>query len=428
MRYGCVIYCYLRLISDVIFASFEEERLLNNLKMRHIYIIISLGFLSASLSFIWGQISPIVALITNYSPSAVTQVVSFIFILSGIAQTIIGRLFDARKGNQAILISFIFYFTGCVLLSIQADNDVYTILGAAFAFVGLGGLYTTHIRLTRLATGEENLDKVGHYDYIAHNVGFSFASIIAYFFLKKYLGHLIILDLLTTFVATSGYLYYYNYLISNQKDDEINNKFSSADRRKSKISYRKIWKKILGMGMLGSVLTFHIVLLPSIYHSSNLDIVSYQALTFFVNAVIVVVFGTYLGTKLGVFSMYQRFLTGVLMLGIGFFGVYFVKDYYSLIFVTSIWTVGEILCAGPYSYYFFEGFSEDTKGQAAGLLVLLFGVGGGVLPLILSPILNISLFYTCVISGIAPIIAFVLLTTRSKEDLERVVHSEVYFE
>lgn len=152
------------------------------------------------------------------------------------------------------------------------------------------------------ATNSSNLDKIGHFDYIAQNMGYSIAAVAAYLFLNNYFHVLIYLDLFTTFLSTIGYFYYYN-LLNNMIAAKSK---KSSNLKCSNINYLSIWKKLVGMGILASVLTFHIVLLPSIYKSSGLDLIKYQAITFLVNAILVITVGWYVSSILKHYSKYSR--------------------------------------------------------------------------------------------------------------------------
>jgi hypothetical protein len=367
--------------------------------------LLSLVFLSQAFSFAVTLLPNLLAGTGLFSPVQASLVLALASLMSGFWQPLMGRWLDEGRFRITFVIIVSAYAFGIYSFMTNTDSTIAIIGGALALVVAVTTLRTlSSLAIVGRFQGEERAHMAG-IRYLVSNFALGVAAAIAFQWLNTHRTLLLGIDLLTTLILGSGLTWFLLRERRQQKDSAVSSRGSLVVLREA---FQSHGLPIAGICLITIGFMAQITYLPLQLSKRGLPAVEWNALVLIVNTVTIVLGMRVLRRFTRSLSDTQRGALGAGLIALGLALVPLVSSPGTLVAVTLVWTVGEMIFIPWEQVKLYECFGHAQPGLASGAITFVMTLCQVLAPLLTTILLMVPEYAASFLLLALPLSGFVL--------------------
>jgi MFS family permease len=376
---------------------------------RYFTILLSFDFLSSVFSFAAPLLAPLLIL-AGVSPVNAGWIQCVAYLCTGVFQPLIGHLLDSGRFRLVLIASGVAISAGILLMMFQSHSLFWLVFGIIQLLLGLNTLSTLFMRTAVGEVSDELRPFAMGRMYLVHNLGFSFAAVLAYFFLKEYRNVLLVADLVTTLGVLCALWFIMGYIMKTLRAKLQGTKTGSIPWP----LILKNWRVMVGITLIWIAIFIHTAVLPLIYAKDGFDPIQLTTLVLITNTLIVVLTASKVSewvTRYSERSMYA-FAAALYCLFQGMTPFFVSRQ--GVVATAALWTLGEVFSAVLISQVMYRTFPRENSGLASGVMVTLRSLGLFLAPFLAVMVVPKTHLVQAVVIGLVPLLSFIVIYPKLK--------------
>jgi MFS family permease len=284
-----------------------------------------------------------------------------------------GVIIDYFGAHRVQTISL--FANGLVLLFYPMTHTYWTILLMSLLWGLTTGLYRPASQTVISFLAPTGVQKIAFsMQRFANNLGMSIAPLMGAYLAEKHFSLIFNLNGFSSLLASLMVLTIFSFMPLDEKSTRLKNKF-----RYSIFSVLK-QDQLLCLFLLAltpiMMVFFQSESTLAIFLNTTLGLpLKLYGTLFTINTLLIISFELALNIHTQHWSHYSCILIGAALITIGFGGYLFVHSYWQVVFMTVVWTFGEMFLLPASNTYVAERASKDKRGTYLALYSLVFNIG-----------------------------------------------------
>ena len=343
---------------------------------RTIHRLLVLDFVALCFSFS----SPLMMalMLENWQLNPLQSGLIFAFASFGasLIQPFLGMFCDTTSPLKATHFSILLYTLGVsTFFGIGEAYPILGLFGCLCLVVGYSSFVTVFQRYLITDVSKEEMEKVQFKMYLVHNLGIAAGAGIGYFYIYDFYNELLVADIVTTLVACYGAWLLARNATLAEASPKKSQSITIRTVYSSFTSYTRQEGQLVAIILLGfMVLFYHLTALPQVLALQIEAVSKISALVLIINCIIAVIVSLILREHITRYKRLSLISSWILMV-IGFGMVPYITTEWGVVFSTILWTWGEAVGSPILISIFYDSFAQDERGFAAGIRMLLAGMG-----------------------------------------------------